>query len=111
MVFLAMVLPGMVLAGDWTVLGADQVGAALSARVLQYEDGATQNFYADGRTFNEAGGESWGSWRIDGDQYCSQWPPSDHWACYRVERSAGGLDLRFIAEDGSITEGRHVDLN
>jgi len=91
-----------------TVKGPE-IATALTARVVQYEDGATQNFFADGRTLYENGGSSWGRWRVEGDHYCSQWPPSAHWACYslRVE----GLTLEFQAADGSLTLGKYVDLN
>ncbi len=92
-------------------LTGSQVSESLTARVLGYEDGSTQNFYADGRTLYAAGaGESWGRWRVTGDQYCSSWPPSDSWACYGVEAEAGGLDLRFVDRRGGVSLGRYQDL-
>ena len=96
-------------AEDWRRLEDVGITAALSARVLQYEDGATQNFFTDGRTLYEAGaGESWGKWWVEGGQYCSTWPPSDVPACYTVE--AQGLDVRFTGKGGDVTVGRYVDL-
>lgn len=102
---------GPVLAGEgWTVLTGADIGAALTARHLAYEGGATQQFNADGSTDYDSGSVSHGRWRVEGDLYCSVWPPSDRWACYGVERSADGLDLRFVAGDGSVTVGRYDDL-
>ena len=43
------------LAEDWQRLKGDQITAALSARVLAYEGGKTQNFFADGRTLHDGG--------------------------------------------------------
>lgn len=102
-------LAGPAMAGDWEVLRGDEVRAALAARVLAYPDGATQDFFQDGKTLYESDGTpSWGRWRVEGDQYCSQWPPSDSWACYGVERN--GIDIRFTSPGGSVTVGRYVDL-
>jgi hypothetical protein len=101
-------LAGPVAAEEWQVLSGAQVRDALAARVLGYADGATQNFFADGRTLYEKGSPSWGRWRVEGDRYCSVWPPSDRWACYGVERR--GIDIRFSADGGAQTVGRYVDL-
>jgi hypothetical protein len=104
---LCLVTPAM--AKDWLVLDAAGITTALSARVLQYQDGSTQNFFTDGRTLYEAGaGESWGKWWVEGGQYCSSWPPSDVAACYRVE--ARGLEVRFSSRGGDVSVGRYVDL-
>lgn len=102
-------LPGIAMAGDWEPLEGDALRAALTARTLAYQGGEMQGFFADGRTLYETPEASWGRWRVEGGQYCSQWPPSDLWACYGVERN--GIDLRFIAGDGSVTQGRYIDLN
>jgi hypothetical protein len=98
------------LAGDWTPLTGPEITAALTARTLGYEGGGTQTFFADGRTLYDGGGPEWGRWRVEGDRYCSVWPPSDRWTCYGVERHARGLDLRFVAEDGTPSDGRYIDL-
>jgi hypothetical protein len=96
------------LAGGWSPLTGDQIAAALTARVLVYADGARQQFDADGTTLYESPEVSHGQWRVAGDQYCSQWPPSDRWSCYDVEGQ--GVDIRFIAGDGSVSTGRYADL-
>jgi hypothetical protein len=96
-------------AEDWRVLDDAGIAAALAARVVMYEDGATQNFFQDGRTLYQAGfGESWGTWWVDGGQYCSTWPPSEVPACYGVEML--GLDLRFTGKGGDVSVGRYQDL-
>lgn len=106
---LSLLLATPALAEDWKALDGPGITAALSARVLQYEDGSTQNFFTDGRTLYEAGGgESWGKWWVEGDQYCSTWPPSDVPACYGVE--AQGLEVRFTSKGGDVSLGRYVDL-
>ncbi len=107
------VVAGPVLADDWQAMSGAEITTALTARVLAYQDGTTQNFYADGRTlFETAGGagQSWGRWRVEADQYCSSWPPSESWACYAMDAESGGLDLRFVAADGSLSIGRYQDL-
>jgi hypothetical protein len=97
------------LSDDWEPLKGAEIAAALTSRVLQYKDGAEQNFFADGRTLYAAGaGESWGRWWVAGDEYCSSWPPSDRPACYRVD--VQGLDLRFTGPGGDVTLGRYIDL-
>lgn len=107
LIWLCLTVPA--LAEDWRTLDGPGITAALTARVLQYPDGSTQNFFQDGRTLYEAGaGESWGKWWVEGGEYCSTWPPSDVAACYRVE--AQGLDIRFTGKGGDISVGRYVDL-
>ena len=106
---LCLALAGPVLAEDWRKLDDAGITAALSARVLGYDDGSTQNFFQDGRTLYQAGsGESWGKWWVEGGKYCSTWPPSDVPACYGVE--AQGLDLRFTSGSGDVSVGRYQDL-
>ena len=91
----------------WQPMNGAEITAALTGRGLQY-DSAWQDFRASGRTLYKAGRDSWGYWRVEGDQYCSSWPPSDLWACYDMERV--GDRVRFIgsAED-DVTEARYRD--
>ena len=106
-----LLLASPVAAEEWKALTGDQIKTALTARVLGYPDGKTQNFHADGGTLYDGGGSSQsGQWRVEGDRYCSVWPPSDRWSCYGVEAEAGGLDIRFVSEGGSATTGRYIDL-
>lgn len=97
------------LAEDWQRLDDAGITTALSARVLLYEEGSTQNFFTDGQTLYEAGGvESWGTWWVEGGLYCSTRPPCDIPACYGVE--VQGVDLRFTSKGGEVTVGRYQDL-
>lgn len=107
-IFLAL-MPAMAGAQDWQVLRGQQVRAALEGRKLVHAGGAVQDFRASGRTLYNAGRDSWGNWRVEGDQYCSQWPPSDLWACFDllVAPDAGGL--RFVGASGDVSEGRYSD--
>ena len=108
-ILICLTLATPALAEDWRVLDGPAITAALSARVLQYENGSTQNFFEGGRTLYQAGaGESWGKWWVEGDRYCSTWPPSDVAACYGVE--AQGLEVRFTSGGGDISVGRYQDL-
>ena len=72
--------------------------------VKLYYDGAWQEFRPSGRTLYNAGQDSWGYWRDQDGQYCSQWPPNGAWDCYDLERS--GDEIRFIDPQGNITTGR-----
>ena len=98
--------PGLLLADDWVPLNGAEIAATLTARDVLYR-GASQRFFASGRTLYSAGQDSWGYWAVRGDQYCSQWPPSDGWDCYDMAAAAG--QVRFIADDGSVTDGVLVD--
>ena len=92
----------------WRPLAGDAATAALSGHTLAYQNGATQSFSPGGDTAYDSGHLQPGHWRIEAEKYCSVWPPSDLWACYRLEQSADGRAVRFIADDGSSTEGRFV---
>ena len=102
-------LGGVALAGDtWQPLTGDAARAALSDHTLAYPNGATQSFSANGDTAYDSGHLQPGRWRIDAGKYCSVWPPSDTWACYKFEQSADGQAVRFTSDDGSTTEGRFI---
>lgn len=90
----------------WRPLAGDAAMAVLSNHRLSYANGATQSFAPSGDTSYDAGHLQAGHWRIGDEGYCSQWPPSGTWVCYRLEISADGRRLRFVAPDGSVTEGR-----
>ena len=94
-------------AEDWIALTGPEIVQALTARVLGYPDRTLQDFKAGGQTI---AGTGEGRWRVQGDLYCSVWPPSERWDCYDVARSVRGLDICFTGGDGSVTVGRYVDL-
>ncbi|WP_127508285.1 hypothetical protein [Actinoplanes solisilvae] len=76
---------------DGEPVGAEQVGAALTAGEFVYTDGATQTFNPDGTTtYVEGGRPTHGEWYLDDGHFCSFWPPA-YRACY---------DLTWLVEDG-----------
>ncbi|MEL6463332.1 MAG: hypothetical protein AAFQ58_00055 [Pseudomonadota bacterium] len=94
-------------AEEWHPMTGDDIRAALTGRTLAYPD-TTQDFRESGRTlYIHKGRESWGYWRVEDDQYCSQWPPNDLWACYGMDRK--GDMLRFVGERDDITEATYAD--
>lgn len=68
-----------------------------------------QVFHAGGSTtYREDGGRpSNGRWRVDGDRYCSVWPPSDFWACY--DMAMDGETIIFIESGGTEWRATFVD--
>lgn len=107
--FLTLFLAMPAAAEDWRALDAAGISAALSARVLRYDDGSTQNFFLDGRSLRKAAdGFRWAEWWVDGNQVCLLWPLSALPDCMMVE--ARRIDLRFTAPDGKVRLARHVDL-
>lgn len=98
--------PRFALAEDWAPLDGAAIAEALTDQSLIYAN-ARQTFFASGRTLYNAGQDSWGYWAVRGDQYCSQWPPSDGWDCYDVARLSG--QVRFTAADGSTIDGEFVE--
>jgi hypothetical protein len=98
---------GMAGAGEWRALEGAAMRAALEGRRVTYADGAWQEFRASGRTLYNAGRDSWGYWRVQGAFYCSQWPPSDLWACYGVQGDGAGV--RFIDSSGEESVAVYTD--
>ena len=88
-------------AADTKLSGAD-MQIILSDKTLYGKD-AEQIFQKSGATFySSGGGQSQGNWKIDGDKYCSQWPPNQAWACYDMTQD--GNKIAFISKDGQRTE-------
>lgn len=100
-------LPLMLLAAP---LGAEErqlndaeINALLPIIAAIGED-TRQTFSANGATtYSDRGRDSYGTWAARGDQYCSQWPPANGWACYDV--LVDGETLIWVGESGhrSIT--------
>ena len=93
--------------GVWTTMSGEEITVALTDKKLRYKD-VSQVFRASGKTlYTQGGRESWGEWRVDDNQYCSQWPPQGLWACYHMDRS--GDKVRFIGTGDDITVGTYVE--
>ena len=92
-----------VAAEEFVPMTGEDIQSTLTGAVLRYDSGAWQDFRASGRTLYNAGRDDWGYWAVQGDQYCSQWPPSGLWACYDMARS--GDVIRFIGEAGDVSDG------
>lgn len=87
---------------DGEAVAPEQIGVAVTAGPLEYDDGASQVFEANGDTTYVDGGRSTrGEWSVDGDgHFCSFWPPS-----YRASYT-----LRWMVENDVITGLRFVEL-
>ena len=101
-------LSGAAFAQDHKLNGAE-IKTALADHTLQgtREDGKTwqQVFQKSGVTFYSVGtAQSQGAWEVRGDQYCSQWPPNESWACYDMTRDADMFS--FISASGQRSSGK-----
>jgi hypothetical protein len=73
-------------------------------------DAAFKQYFAAGGATTYVGSEntpSQGSWRVQGDQYCSVWPPSGTWVCYDVEGdpTATPPTVTWIGDSGTRYPG------
>jgi hypothetical protein len=78
-------------------LTGTEITAALAGKTLYAGPSAEieQIFQSTGLTmYTDKGAMSQGTWKVDGDKYCSQWPPSNNWSCYEVTRD--GSTITFI---------------
>ncbi|MBZ9894597.1 MULTISPECIES: hypothetical protein [unclassified Mesorhizobium] len=90
------------------------IAIAVTRAPFAYEDGATQEFYSDGRTvYTDAGGRSSGEWKVDNDgRFQSFWPPSVY-TTYDVFWIAGSdgkaVGVRFTDPiSGATFDGRYA---
>ena len=86
-------------------LNGEQIRAFLSDRKIEGNQKGMpweQSFKANGETIyfekNANRPPSPGTWKVQNDQYCSQWPPFNRWDCYRF--TAKGDALTFIPVGG-----------
>jgi hypothetical protein len=99
-----------VAANEVPMKGPDILKALTGARV----EGSNwaQSFDVGGATVYTGadGKQSSGRWDVRGDEYCSQWPPSDVWACYAMaaDTAADGITIIWISADGSRESARLV---
>ncbi len=101
MLITCLLMPHPALATEVSLSGSE-IGALLNDSVLYGEsDGQAtdQIFQKNGITYYHVGsGQSQGKWRVEGDQFCSQWPPNPAWACYDVMRE--DRQIIFISKWG-----------
>lgn len=97
---------------DDTWLSGGEIKALLSGASVMSADPAqpwTQTFSTSGITnyTNPAGEPSDGAWIVQGDRYCSLWPPSNDWDCYRVrtEIVGGKTHVIWVTNSGFETAG------
>lgn len=62
-------------------------------------------------TYWEGTNASFGRWKVEGNKYCSQWPPNEFWGCYKVLRSNqnGKVNIIWIDVNGRRFEGVLMD--
>ncbi len=88
-------------ADDGADVDPEQIPVALTAGTLLFDDGATQVFGTDGTTtYTERGRPSEGTWYVEGQSFCSFWPPS-YTGCYHIT---------WLVEAGHIAGLRFDDL-
>ena len=92
------------MAENWVAMTGPDLESALDDQTLDY-DNAWQKFNASGTTLYNAGRDSWGYWRAQGNQYCSEWPPNAGWDCYDMERDTDSDRVRFIGRNNDIAVG------
>src|SRR4051812_6383277 len=106
---LALVAAGSARA-DETALDHSAILETLTGAIVEgsswkqsFEKGGATVYVADGK-------QSTGRWDVQGDQYCSMWPPSDAWSCYAVTSTVVGdaTTITWISADGSRESGRLV---
>lgn len=87
-------------------LNGTEISALLNDSVLYGEENGQatdQIFQKNGVTYYHVGsGQSQGNWKVEGDQFCSQWSPNPAWACYDVTRE--DRHVFFISKWGERTD-------
>ena len=83
-------------------LSGTEINSALTGKTVEgIHEGATwrQEFGTTGATtYTSRGRTDLGSWQVRGDEYCSQWPPSENWDCYMLTRD--GDVITFVPASG-----------
>lgn len=92
-------------------LSGVEIKAALSGKTVSGKHEGkvwTQSFNKNGATtYTSDSGPSPGRWRVDGDRYCSQWPPASRWDCYDMsgDSEANPPTVTWIYPDGTRWRG------
>ena len=86
-------------------LSGEGIAALLTDATLYGSDNgqpSEQVFQKSGVTFYSVpNGQSQGSWKIEGNKYCSAWPPNPTWVCYDVIND--GAAVTFVSPSGKRT--------
>ena len=86
-------------------LSSEGIAALLTDATLYGTDNgqpAEQVFQKSGASFYSVpNGQSQGAWKIEGNKYCSAWPPNPSWVCYDVIND--GAAVTFVSPSGKRT--------
>ena len=81
--------------------------AALLPTIVAVGDETRQTFAASGATtYVDRGRGTYGTWRVEGDRYCSQWPPERAWSCYTVSVDEDASTITWTAQNGETITDR-----
>ncbi len=94
---------------DLSIASGNLSGAGIAALLtdatlygLENGQPTEQVFQKSGATFYSVpNGQSQGSWKIEGNKYCSAWPPNPTWVCYDVIND--GAAVTFVSPSGKRT--------
>ena len=100
---LIFLLPGVAFVSG-NLSGAGIAALLTDATLYGSENGqpSEQVFQKSGATFYSIpNGQSQGEWKIEGNKYCSAWPPNPSWVCYDVIND--GAAVTFVSPSGKRT--------
>lgn len=107
--------PGNAGAAQEQLLQAPEIISLLANQKVKGEDfeqsfGDPTGHASASTTYWQGGNASFGRWRVEGDAYCSQWPPTEFWTCYKVATYDENAlkHVIWIASDGSRYIGHIV---
>jgi hypothetical protein len=103
-----MFLAATVATAEEQPLNGAAITAVLADTTLIADGDVQQVFQKGGLTLYTQGvNTSQGFWKVEGDAYCSQWPPNETWSCYEVTQ--GGDEITFIGKTGKRYPMRRSD--
>ena len=83
LLFIALLLSFPIKAEEIEISG--EIITSLLPTIIAFGENSRQSFTKTGATtYLENGRNSYGRWRVQNNLYCSHWPPSEMWVCYRV---------------------------
>ncbi len=101
---MCVVLAGTVAAAEERPLNGAEIQQLLAGKTAYLDNGAVQTFSGDGATlyFHEPRPLERGTWKTDGDEYCSEW--GGRWSCY--EMTGDGADRITWIGGGTVYPAR-----